>query len=154
MVHKKKDLSDEEKLKILIWADMGRSTADIAAEVSHGDPIICRFSAVLKYLSPPPPPYRQELAAPAMGLWKEVLVKKLSFYCLKQKSYDDFYFFIKFSKTMTFLKNSKYFYFWGCESISIRFLASERLTDIPSRNKNGLKSKKCQILRNWHFTHW
>ena len=70
MVHKKKDLSDEEKLKILMWADMGRSTADIAAEVSHGDPIICWFSAVLKYLSPgmSPPPHRQELTAPAMGL--------------------------------------------------------------------------------------
>ena len=48
MVHKKKDLSDEEKLKIHMWADMVRSTADIAAEVGHEESIICRFSGILK----------------------------------------------------------------------------------------------------------
>ena len=59
MVIKNKDLSAEKKLKIQMWGDIGRSTAEIAADLGCGVSTIHRFMAVLRELAPgtSPPPH-------------------------------------------------------------------------------------------------
>lgn len=146
MVNKKKDLSAEEKLKIQMWGEIGRSTAEIAAELGRGVSTVRRFRAVLKELPPgsSPPPHQPGAGRPRATTKEQD--ERLRKYVLKNPR--------KTAKEL--IREVR-----GFEGKSARFVQDrlKRVLKIPSRSaaKKPLlteKMKKKRVAFAQKYQHW